>query len=138
MLFLLGCLGEGVGPSESASESALPDSDPPVLWSLTIEGEDYPHIGQQLGLNVVRDDEVVAQEFLVFEDNTFRLELGAVLLDGAVHTIDWYADADEDEACSEGDHAWTFEMLPALEDEELSLPHVNGRPYDIEGACSHF
>ncbi|MCP4921150.1 MAG: hypothetical protein GY913_30000 [Proteobacteria bacterium] len=141
MFFLLACLGEVPDSStpESTPDSPV-DSEPAVFWQLSITGDDYPHIGQQLGLNVIRTDtdELVAQEFLVFADNTFSLELGAILADGVEHHIDWYADADDSESCSDDDHAWTWAMLAATEDVNLALPHVNGRPFDIDNACSHF
>lgn len=149
MLFLLACLGpDDPTPGESAVDSRVDSpADSPsdssvgeVLWDLEVTGDAYPHIGQTVGMNVIRadTDELVGQAFIVLEDNTIALSFDETLADGVDHIIDWYADNNEDGACNDGDHAWVFELPAVDEDTALVLDHVNGAPFDYDNACSHF
>lgn len=116
------------------------DSHPPALFDLVVRGDSYPHIGQTVGMSVIRDDfgAVVAQDALLLSDNSIAFTFEGALAEGVAHTVDWYADNNESGTCDDGDHAWVEAIGAFTAHAEIVLDHVNGAPYDYDAACDTF
>ena len=125
-------------PLDTATVDSSLDSAPQVLHDLAVTGDNYPHIGQIVGISVHAAGVVAIQDSMVLSDNSIAFSWEDVLRDGVEYTVDWYADNNDSGACDDGDHAWVREIGAFTSDAQIVLDHVNAAPYDYDAACDTF